>query len=237
LNAAVASATIPATNVNPRHSLINNVDYNRVEDYIAGFRTLEHGAKLMSVFECRRVVTGLNTKGQSCFIFNGPPPGTLGVSRGTPAVALWQTKEAHASNEGAAEAAPEPFDLSLAPGATKFLMREFAPVPDAASLSLKERTQRARAASVVSEKYRVGLTSDHPGMHVTDTIDYIAVIHGEITLVMEDGEQELRAGDVVVDRGVAHAWENRGVEPAVIIAVLIDAAPLPHRHALVGKAR
>jgi mannose-6-phosphate isomerase-like protein (cupin superfamily) len=192
----------------------------------------------MSDFECRRVVTGLNAKGQSCFIFNGPPPSNLpGVHRGAPAVALWQTVEAHASNEGAAEAAPEPFDLLLARGATKFLTREFAPVPDAVKLSPQERAQRARAASVVSEKYRVGLTSDHPGMHVTDTIDYIAVIRGEITLVLEDGEQELRAGDVVVDRGVPHAWENRGVEPAVIVAVLVDAAPLPHRRALVGKAR
>jgi mannose-6-phosphate isomerase-like protein (cupin superfamily) len=191
----------------------------------------------MSVLDCRRVVTGLNAKGQSCFIFNGPPPSDLsGGNRGAPSVALWQTEGAHSSNEGAAEAAPEPFGLSLAPGATKFLTREFAPVPDAANLSLKERALRARAASAVSEKYRVGLTSDHPGMHVTDTIDYVAVIRGEITLVLEDGEQELRAGDVVVDRGVPHAWENRGVEPAVIVAVLVDAAPLPHR-VPVSKAR
>ena len=192
----------------------------------------------MSAFEFRRVVTGLNAKGQSCFIFNGSPPSNLsGANRTSPAVALWQTETAHASNEGAAEAAPEPFDLYLAPGATKFLTREFAPVPDAASLSPDERARRARAASAVSEKYRVGLTSDHPGMHVTDTIDYVAVIRGEVTLVLEDGEQELRAGDVVVDRGVPHAWENRGVGPAVIVAVLIDAAPLPHRRALVGKVR
>jgi mannose-6-phosphate isomerase-like protein (cupin superfamily) len=192
----------------------------------------------MSVFECRRVVTGLNANGQSCCIFNGSPPSSLpDGNRGGTAIALWQTKEAHASNEGAAEAAPEPFDLALAPGATKFLTREFAPVPGAAGLSLTERALRARAASVVSEKYRVGLTSDHPGMHVTDTIDYVAVIRGEITLVLEDGEQELRAGDVVVDRGVPHAWENRGVEPAVIVAVLVDAAPLPHRRTRAGKAR
>jgi mannose-6-phosphate isomerase-like protein (cupin superfamily) len=192
----------------------------------------------MSVFKCRRVVTGLNDKGQSCFVFNGPPPSALpGANRGATAVALWQTGEAHASNEGSAEASPEPFDLLLASGATKFLTREFAPVPDAANLSIAERTLRARAASAVSEKYRAGLISDHPGMHVTDTIDYVAVILGEITLVLEDGEQEMRAGDVVVDRGVAHAWENRGVGPAVIVAVLIDAAPLPHRCAPAGKAR
>ena len=190
----------------------------------------------MSTFGCRRVVTGLNARGQSCFIFNGPPPSTLSDrNRGAPSVALWQTAGAHASNEGAAETAPEAFDLSLAPGATKFLAREFAPVPDAANIDAAERARRARAASAVPDKYRVGLISDHPGMHVTDTIDYIAVVRGEITLVLEDGEEVLRAGDVVVDRGVPHAWENRGVEPALIVAVLVDAAPLPHRRALVGK--
>ena len=191
----------------------------------------------MSVAKCRRVVTGLNASGQSCFIFNGEPPSSLsGGDRTSPAVSLWQTKEAHASNEGVAEAAPEPFDLHLAPGATKFLMREFTPVPGAADLGLEQRARLARAASTVSEQYRVGLASDHPGMHVTDTIDYVVVIRGEITLVLEDGEQVLYSGDVVVDRGVPHAWENRGVEPAVIVAVLVDAAPLPHRGAQAGKA-
>jgi mannose-6-phosphate isomerase-like protein (cupin superfamily) len=184
----------------------------------------------MSIFESRRVVTGLNAEGQSCFVFNGPPSsGLLAGQDATSALALWQTRGAHASNEGAAEAAPEPFDIFLGPGATKFLMTEFGPVPDAASLSPEERTRCARAASVVPDEYRVGIASDHPGMHVTDTIDYVAVIRGEITLVLEDGEQVLRPGDVVVDRGVPHAWENRGVEPAVIVAVLIDAAPLPQR--------
>ena len=184
----------------------------------------------MSIFNLRRVVTGLDDAGRSCFIFNGPPASRLaGDNAERSALCLWQTEGPHASNEGGAEAAPAPFDLSLTFGSTKFLTTQFAPVPDAANLPAEERARRARAASNVTPAYRLGLTSDHPGMHVTDTIDYVAVISGEITLVLEAGEQVLRAGDVVVDRGVAHAWENRGVEPAVIIAVLVDAEPLPHR--------
>lgn len=191
----------------------------------------------MSIFESRRVVTGLNAKGESCFIFNGTPSsGLLGGQNSTSALALWQTKKAHDSNEGVEEAAPEPFGLDLARGATKFLMTEFAPVPDAAKLAPEERARRARAVSVVSQEHRVGIVSDHPGMHVTNTIDYIAIIRGEVTLILESGEQVLRAGDVVIDRGVAHAWENRGVEPAVIVAVLVDAEPLPHRRALAEQA-
>ena len=33
--------------------------------------------------------------------------------------------------------------------------------------------------------------------------------------------------DVVIDRGVAHAWENNGSELAVWLAVVIDAYPIP----------
>ena len=186
----------------------------------------------MSIFDIRRVVTGLNAEGRSCFIFNGGPPSRLaGDNAARSALSLWQTEGPHASNAGAAEAAPAPFDLSLTFGSTKFLTTQFAPVPDAATLDPEERARRARTASSVTPAYRVGLDTDHPGMHVTDTIDYVAVISGEITLILDEGEQVLRAGDVVIDRGVAHAWENRGIEPAVIVAVLVDAEPLPHRRA------
>jgi uncharacterized cupin superfamily protein len=35
------------------------------------------------------------------------------------------------------------------------------------------------------------------------------VIEGEIVLVLSDSEVVLRAGEVVVQRGTDHAWENR----------------------------
>ena len=182
----------------------------------------------MSIFELRRVVTGLNAEGRSCFIFNGSPPSRLaGDNEVRSALSLWQTEGPRPPNDGNAEAAPAPFNLSLTFGSTKFLTTQFAPVPGAANLDPEERARRARAASNVTAAVRVN--SDHPGMHATDTIDYVVVVSGEITLVLEEGEQVLRQGDVVIDRGVAHAWENRGVEPAIIVAVLIDAEPLPHR--------
>jgi quercetin dioxygenase-like cupin family protein len=46
-------------------------------------------------------------------------------------------------------------------------------------------------------------------MHRTKTLDYAVVIEGEIVLVLEDSEVTLRQGEVVVQRGTNHAWENR----------------------------
>jgi mannose-6-phosphate isomerase-like protein (cupin superfamily) len=67
-------------------------------------------------------------------------------------------------------------------------------------------------------------------MHATDTIDYLVVISGEVTLVLESEEVVLRAGDFIVDRGINHGWRNDGEEPAVYVSVTIPAKP-------VGKGR
>jgi uncharacterized cupin superfamily protein len=46
-------------------------------------------------------------------------------------------------------------------------------------------------------------------MHRTRTLDYAIVIAGEIVLVLDHSEVVLSPGEVVVQRGTDHAWENR----------------------------
>jgi quercetin dioxygenase-like cupin family protein len=46
-------------------------------------------------------------------------------------------------------------------------------------------------------------------MHRTKTLDYVVVIEGEAVLILDDSEVILNRGDVVVQRGTDHAWENR----------------------------
>jgi mannose-6-phosphate isomerase-like protein (cupin superfamily) len=60
-------------------------------------------------------------------------------------------------------------------------------------------------------------------MHRTRTVDYVVVIRGEIVLVLDDSEVTLRQGDVVVQRGTDHAWENRSQAPARMAFCHIDA--------------
>ena len=64
-------------------------------------------------------------------------------------------------------------------------------------------------------------------MHTTRTIDYVVLLEGEVTLILDKGEVALKPFDVVVQRGTNHAWENRGSKRALLLAVLIDAKPLP----------
>ena len=60
-------------------------------------------------------------------------------------------------------------------------------------------------------------------MHRTRTIDYGIVIEGEIVLILSDSEVNLGPGDVVIQRGTDHAWENRSARPAKMAFILIDA--------------
>lgn len=63
-------------------------------------------------------------------------------------------------------------------------------------------------------------------MHATDTIDYLVILKGQVTLVLEDGEADLAAGDFVVDRGVMHGWRNSHAEPCVAAVVNLPAHPV-----------
>ena len=68
--------------------------------------------------------------------------------------------------------------------------------------------------------------SRHPAMHKTRTVDYIILLSGKVTLLLDDDEVALEPFDVVVQRGTNHAWVNHGDEEALLIAVLVDAEPI-----------
>ena len=60
-------------------------------------------------------------------------------------------------------------------------------------------------------------------MHRTKTLDYAVVIEGEVVLVLDDSEVKLKQGDVVVQRGTDHAWENRSDKRTRMAFFHIDA--------------
>ena len=73
-------------------------------------------------------------------------------------------------------------------------------------------------------------------MHRTQSIDYGIVLEGEIWLVLDDGSQtRLGPGDVAIQRGTDHAWENRSDRPARIVFVLVDGAFSEELRAMIGS--
>lgn len=66
----------------------------------------------------------------------------------------------------------------------------------------------------------------HFWFHRTESIDYAVVLDGEITLLVDDGEVTMRAGDVAVQRATAHAWSNRTDRTARVMFVLVGTDPI-----------
>jgi len=66
-----------------------------------------------------------------------------------------------------------------------------------------------------------------PRMHRTESIDYAIILSGELDMELDYGKvTKLKAGDVVVQRGTMHNWQNKGTEPCYVAFILIS-APLP----------
>jgi mannose-6-phosphate isomerase-like protein (cupin superfamily) len=67
-----------------------------------------------------------------------------------------------------------------------------------------------------------GRGGHHPLMHRTETIDYAIILSGEITMILDDQDVHLKAGDTVIQCGTNHAWSNRSKEVCEVLFVLID---------------
>ena len=59
-------------------------------------------------------------------------------------------------------------------------------------------------------------------MHRTISLDYIAVISGEIVLRLDGGDEKtIKAGEYIVQKGVNHQWMNRSAEPCRMMVVMV----------------
>jgi mannose-6-phosphate isomerase-like protein (cupin superfamily) len=171
----------------------------------------------------RRVVTGHTAKGRSAVLFDGPlSTGPVPHDR-----YVWTTSSAPAVNAGSTDAANAPYRLEPAAQGSVFRVVEFPPESVMAGLPAdqKETFFKNLFASMGAAHCRVD-TSRSPGMHKTSTVDYVVILRGEVTLLLDEGEVTLKAGDLVVQRGTNHDWVVRGKEPALIGVVMLGAQPV-----------
>lgn len=172
----------------------------------------------------RRIVTGHNEAGRSAVLFDGLVRPGQEVQHD---VYLWVTEGTPASNAGRADMAERPLKLEPPPQGSVFRFVEFPPEAEMAGMSAEER-ERFMAGlfeSMGAAHTRVDTTRS-PGMHKTRTVDYAILLSGEVTLLLDEGEVDLRPFDVVVQRGTNHDWVNRGTTPALLAFVMIDANPI-----------
>ena len=141
----------------------------------------------------RRVVTGHDADGRSVVLSDGPAPKSLEIPSAV-FHEIWSTAQTPAPvcSEELAEPTSRPLRTPPDPNGTVIRIVDLRP----------------RSASP---------------MHRTESVDYGIVLEGEVHLVLDDGsETRLGPGDVVVQRGTDHAWENRTDSVTRIAFILID---------------
>ncbi|HKG00327.1 MAG TPA: cupin domain-containing protein [Xanthobacteraceae bacterium] len=173
----------------------------------------------------RRVVTGHDAQGRAVVVFDGPAP-FVHVNALDPdwySTDIWRTNATPATIMAAAE---EP---TLGPrrqmperNGTVLRINHYPPEAEAVRRMSVAESRKAFAALGNEAASTFGKGGRHPLMHRTETIDYAIVLAGEITMVLDDSEVALKAGDIVVQCGTNHAWSNRSAAPCVIAFVLID---------------
>ncbi len=173
----------------------------------------------------RRVITGHDAQGKAIVVSDGPAPAvrTNPLRPGHVSTDLWKTGAAPVVLKANMEdPTGGPKQIHPLPGGTVFRISELAPEPEAVRNLDPARAREVFKAMGNEGAATYGRGGRHPMMHRTETIDYAVVLEGRVTLVLDDEDVELAAGDVVIQCGTNHAWSNRSDKPCRMLYVLID---------------
>jgi len=168
--------------------------------------------------QVRRIVTTDDANGKSGVLIDGIASRTITVL-----TELWRTDAHPPKHRDGVDHAEKSDRLEPPRAGTLFRYFEIAPESEMAHLSEEEKRKAAADwFAGMNGRHLQPDTSRHPTMHRSPTTDYIILLSGEITLMLDKEERTLKPFDCVVQRGTNHAWVNRGREPALLMAVLVD---------------
>tara|TARA_Y100000816_G_C26072506_1_gene564273 strand:+ start:409 stop:933 length:525 start_codon:yes stop_codon:yes gene_type:complete len=168
----------------------------------------------------RRIVTGHDENGKSVIKIDGPPARSIGEEIGG-LFEIWNEDGNAIDTKSNEDRADKEIILSPPEGGSKFRYFQIMPTPKGLSVDILNEMAETAFSRIGAAHHRIDVTK-HPAMHKTKTIDYIILLKGDVTLILDEEEVKINPFDVVVQRGTNHAWVNNGSEPALLIAVLID---------------
>lgn len=174
--------------------------------------------------DIRRVITGHNDDGKSVVIIDEAMTADLGhvlTPEGQPNVRLadvWISRSVPDSNAGNGDSVDEKVTLEPPAGGAVFRALEIPPDSERNFEAMERYFEQMDASDNLEGQ-------QHPGMHQTDTVDFLVIISGEVWMILDEEEVLLKQGDTCVQRGTLHAWSNRSDKPCLLAGVLVDAAP------------
>lgn len=169
----------------------------------------------------RRIVTEVLENGKAAIVEDGPTPAIITVPErpGYIVSNVWVTSPTPAPIGQPDESLDH---RGILPPKNGTILRVIEFPPEPATKEEFEVMARATFKALYGDIEHSPEKNSHPGMHTTETVDYAICISGEITALMEENETVMKAGDILIQRGTAHAWANRSGKPAKVAFVLID---------------
>ena len=143
-------------------------------------------------------MTGTDESGRSYVVSDGAPSSVAGFDE------LWQSAGADPLASAAGSGGP-PTSLEPAPGGSSWRVFDLPPDAVVAAYLASQNVPEVEAS----------------GFHRTDTLDYVMILDGEVTLELDRGAVTLGPGDCVVQRATRHAWRNRTGRPVKMAVVMI----------------
>jgi mannose-6-phosphate isomerase-like protein (cupin superfamily) len=182
------------------------------------------GISNMSFPTIHRVVTGHDADGKAVITSSAPLPTVVELKAlpGTIFHEVWNTTAAPVQITNGADPTIGP--ISLPPPKLGTRIRFVDIPPDTADFLANGAAAMHDAFNEIGDGKASTAKegSPHPLMHRTETVDYGVVIEGELTLILDDSEVDLKVGSVVIQRGTNHAWANRSGKPCRMLFVLVD---------------
>lgn len=178
----------------------------------------------------RRVVTGNDAQGRSCVLFDSAAPnvnvGTIAASAGMTDVWVFEDCPANISGVRDDGNLPFSFDPPARGGHLRIVQSagkaaDYDPALDTTAVPVHAPTLRANGHTMD----RGGQNAYSSPIHRSQSVDYGVMMEGRRTLILDDGERVLSAGDVVIQLGNWHGWTNPDA-PSLMAFIMMGAQGL-----------
>jgi quercetin dioxygenase-like cupin family protein len=169
-----------------------------------------------SKFLARRVIAGVDAKGRSTIVADEITPRRVTAPAFT-ICDIWETTGLPIPLDTAATVG----EVSIYPPAAGFTFRLCAFPPDS---EYDKKTAYEGSLVALKGGGTFHAQSEIPGMHITDSLDIVTVVSGELYVVLETGETLLHQGDSLIVRGVMRCWSNKTDKPVIITSLIMSAS-------------
>jgi hypothetical protein len=166
----------------------------------------------------RRVVTGHDAQGRSCVVYDSDVPNKFPRATGTCFNELWTFEQVPVSLNGPdGGGAGRPFLHSPPPAGAHWRITD-SPAKRVIASEAEKAKLEAENQTGGTQRQQGGRVE---GMHRTPSLDYAVLLDGERHLVLQDSDVLLHKGDVVIQLGNWHSWENRSGVATLMSYVMI----------------